>query len=123
MGILCVPRALFLLSVCKITLLVSSPQGLAARCALLRFAALFDYGAPEVKCDLASPISRLAQLLGMSSAEYTPVAGAELPAPVWDETKFKAGRLLRPHHLSFWEELAILDKHPEKERLLEAMAA
>ena len=66
----------------QVTLLVSSPQGLVTRRALLRFAALFDYGAPEVRCDLASPISRLAQLLDMNPAEYTPVAGAEVPVPV-----------------------------------------
>ena len=104
-----------------ITLLVSSPQGLAAWRSLLRFAALFDYTAPEVRCDLVSPISRLAQLLDMDPADYVPVAGAEVPAPVWDETKFKAGRLSHPNHKKFWEEL-ILDEHPEKERLLEAMA-
>ena len=111
----------FLLLVCMITFLFSSPQGLAARRSLLQFAALFDYEAPKVRCDLASPVSRLAQLLDMSPADYVLVAGAEVPAPVWDETKFRAGRLSHPHHLKFWEEL-ILDGHPEKERLLEAMA-
>ena len=104
-----------------ITFLVSSPQGLAARRSLLRFAALFDYEAPEVRCDLESPVSRLAQLLDIDPADYVPVAGAEVPAPVWDETKFRAGRLSHPRHLKFWEEL-ILDGHPEKVRLLEAMA-
>ena len=103
-----------------ITLLVSSPQGLVARRSLLRFAAHFDYSAPEIRCDLRSPITRLAQLLDMNPVDYVAVEGAELPAPVWDENKFMASRLERPCHLQFWKEL-ILPNHPDRERLLEAM--
>ena len=97
--------------VCMTALLVSSPHGLATRRSLLRFAALFGYTVPEVRCELVSPTSRLAQLLDMDHADYVPRAGAEVPAPVWDETTFRAGRLLHPHHKKFWEEL-ILDDHP-----------
>ena len=90
------------LLVCMTALLVSSPQGLAARRSLLRYATLFDYSAP-VRCDLKSPVARLAQLLEMDPESYTRVAGAELPAPVWDDNKFIAGRLSNPCHLKFWQ--------------------
>lgn len=46
--------------------------------------------------------------------------GAALPAPVWDDTKFKAGRLSRICHRRFWEEVILVD-HPQKDYLLQNM--
>ena len=60
----------------------------------------------------------LEQLL---SGEVTPGPERdELPAPVWIDSRFKAGKLAEKHHISFWEEV-ILKSHPRKEFILENM--
>jgi hypothetical protein len=57
----------------------------------------------------------------MNPRDYTsPVAPGQVPAPVWDENKFIAGRLTHDVHLKFWGEVA-LHGHPDRERLLFSM--
>ena len=57
---------------------------------------------------MRDPVSRLAKLLLMDPREYvSPVAPGQVPAPVWDENKFIAGRLTHDVHLKllqgFWK--------------------
>ena len=67
---------------------------------------------------MRDPVSRLAKLLLMDPREYvSPVAPGQVPAPVWDENKFIAGRLTHSAHLKFWGEV-VLHGHPDRKRLL-----
>lgn len=109
-------------SLCVMMCLCAYPlhQGLASRQELLRFARLHDFDHPEVRCDVGSPLKRLEQLVGMEPSAYSLPAAAEIPAPVWDEHKFRAGRLSHSVHLQFWDEVVLVG-HPQRERILDAM--
>ena len=57
----------------------------------------------------------------MEPAKYTPPsAPCRVPAPVFDESKFRAGRLSLDIHLDFWEKV-VLGDHPDKLRILDNM--
>lgn len=64
-------------------------------------------------------MSSLESLLFEDNTEL-PADSDKLPAPVWDNTKFRAGRLSLELHLNFWEEV-ILKENPKKDYILENM--
>ena len=86
---------------------------------MVRFARLYDFKSNEdISCCLKDPIGSLKQLL---SGNVVPgPEHDELPAPVWKDSKFKAGKLAEERHAAFWEEV-ILHDHPRKEFILENM--
>lgn len=86
---------------------------------LLEFASRHDYGSPDVRCDLPNPVEELSRLLAMQpSGCISTHADTALPAPVWDENHFKAGRITHDVHIEFWEQVILRD-HPQKEYLME----
>lgn len=100
------------------TLLFTSIQEPPARSVLLEFAKTFDYSSADIRCDVRDPVSRLEVLLSMDPQKYvSPVAPEQVPAPVWDDSRFMAGRLTHTRHLRFWEDV-VLWEHPDKEKLL-----
>ena len=86
---------------------------------MVRFARLHDFeNDDDISCCLKDPIGSLEQLL---SGDVVPgPEHDELPAPVWKDSKFKAGKLAEERHIAFWEEV-ILHDHPRKEFILENM--
>lgn len=87
---------------------------------LLRFARLYDYGNnKDIRCDQKDPIGSLESLLSVVGTSPT-VAAGELPAPVWDDSRFKAGRLAKTSHLNFWRDVVLVD-NPRKDYILENM--